>query len=43
MALLSDFPRLPLRGEDVLRFYGATETGRSAQDVAKWIADRIER
>ena len=43
MAMLSDFAHLPLRGADVLRFYGATETGRSAQDVAKWIADRIER
>lgn len=43
MAMLSNFAHLPLRGQDVLRFYGATETGRSAQDVAKWIADRIER
>ena len=27
----------------ITKAFDATETGRSAQDVAKWIADRIER
>lgn len=38
---LSDYPNLPIRNPEVLRFYGATESGASAQAVAQWISDHI--
>lgn len=42
-ALLDDLDSLRPRGAAVLDFYGATETGASAQAVAQWISDRIAR
>ena len=41
IAMLADFNRLPQTAPAVLTFYGATESGRSAQNVAQWISDRI--
>lgn len=38
---LSDYPNLPIRNPEVLRFYGATESGTSAQAVAQWISNHI--
>jgi len=40
-SMLARFDEIPLRGEAVLKFYGATESGESAKAVAKWISDRI--
>lgn len=40
-ALLEQFCELPSDGLPALAFYGATETGRSAEAVARWIANRL--
>ena len=42
LAMLKEIDRLPIVGPDVLSFYGATESGESAQAVAKWISDQVE-
>jgi len=42
MQLLSRVNELPRVGKDVLAFYGATETGESAQAVAQWIARKLD-
>ena len=41
--MLQNFSGLPDRSREILEFYGANETGHSAQAVAQWISDRIER
>lgn len=41
-ALLSDFDTLPDRSDAILSFYGAHESGRSAEDVARWIGERLK-
>ena len=41
LSMLDKLDSLPKQGAAVLSFYGATETGRSAQAVAKWISTRI--
>jgi len=41
MEMLASFDRLPKRGAEVLAFYGATESGRSAWEVARWISGKI--
>lgn len=43
LALLADFPRLNRDGAPVRRFYGVTETGQSAEAVARWISGHIPR
>ena len=43
LIMLYNFNHLPRRGRDVLNFYGANETGCSAEAVAQWISDRISR
>ncbi len=42
MELLGDIDRLVPSCADVRAFYGVTETGHSAVDVAKWIADILQ-
>ena len=42
LSMLSRVDVLPAAGESVLSFYGATESGDSAAQVARWIADRVE-
>lgn len=42
LSLLSRIDSIPRVGTQVLSFYGATESGESAMQAAKWIADRIE-
>lgn len=39
--LLGDFDSIPADGGAVRAFYGVSETGRSAEAVAKWILDRM--
>ena len=41
LEMLSDLEALIPRCAEVRRFYGTTETGRSTEAVAKWIADRL--
>ena len=41
LSMLKDIENLPIVGPDVLSFYGATESGESAQAVAEWISQRV--
>lgn len=42
-SMLENFNDLPKRKNDVLAFYGAHETGKSAEAVAAWISKRIPK
>lgn len=42
LSMLAQIDKIPRAGKDVLSFYGATESGDSAAQAAKWISDRIE-
>lgn len=42
LALLSGVDALPSVGPEVLAFYGAVESGASAEAVARWISERVE-
>lgn len=39
--MLQNLRRLPDQSRAILEFYGANETGKSAQAVARWISDKI--
>ena len=41
MRLLGDFESIPADGSAVRAFYGVSETGKSAETVAKWIVERM--
>jgi len=43
MSMLQKPDALPDRSREILEFYGANETGQSAQAAARWISDRIEK
>ena len=43
MRLLGDFESIPADGSAVRAFYGVSETGKSAEAVAKWIVERMGR
>lgn len=42
LAMLGDLGALPGADSEILAFYGATETGASATEVAAWIAEKVE-
>ena len=43
LKLLSRFDRIPAGSEPMKQFYGVTESGRSAQNVAEWISKNIPK
>ena len=43
LELLSRFDQIPADGEAMIRFFGATETGRASEQAARWISERIPR
>lgn len=43
LSLLSQFDRIPSSGEPMKQFYGVTESGHSARNVAEWISKNIPK